>query len=158
MTTTNHFHLAQINFARMLAPLEDPIMADFVALRDEINRLGDAAPGFVWRSQSSESNEMAIRIFDDTYLLVQLSVWESVEALYTFAYRSQHATVMSRRREWFERIGTPFLALWWIPAGTIPTPEEGKARLEYLTERGPSLYAFSFKERYPAPAVLPERP
>src|SRR5258708_37970180 len=91
MMATNHFHLAQINFARMLAPLADPIMADFVALRDEINRLGDAAPGFVWRSQSSESNEMAIRIFDDTYLLVQLSVWESVEALYTFAYRSQHA-------------------------------------------------------------------
>src|SRR5258708_19054775 len=101
---------------------------------------------------------MAIRIFDDTYLLVQLSVWESVEALYMFAYRSQHVKVMSRRREWFERIGTPFLALWWIPAGTIPTPEEGKARLEWLTEHGSTLYAFTFKDPYPAPAVLPERP
>src|SRR5258708_40205071 len=114
MTTTNHFHLAQINFARMLAPLADPIMADFVALRDEINRLGDVATGFVWRSQSSESNDMALRIFDDSYLLVQLSVWESLEALYTFAYHSQHATVMSLRRELFDRLRTPFLAHSWI--------------------------------------------
>ena len=155
---TNHFQLAQINIARMLAPLEDPIMADFVAQRDEINRLGDAAPGFVWRSQSSDSNAMAITLFDDTYLMVNLSVWESVEALFEFAYRSQHGRVISRRRKWFESMGTPILALWWIPAGVIPTPEEGKARLDNLTQHGPTSYAFTFKDRYPAPAMLPDKP
>ncbi len=152
----NHFHLAEINVARMHAPLDDPIMADFVANRDELNRLGDAAPGFIWRTQSADSNDLAILLFDNPNMLVQLSIWESVEALYEYAFRDQHAKVMGRRREWFERMTTPYLALWWIPAGTIPTSEEGKARLEYLTEHGPTPYAFTIKDRYPAPAVQPE--
>src|SRR5258708_869090 len=120
----NHFHLAEINVARMRAPLEDPIMADFLAYRDELNRLADAAPGFVWRTQSADSNALAILLFDNPNMLVQLSIWESVEALYEYAFRDQHAKVMGRRREWFERMTTPYLALWWIPAGTIPTSEE----------------------------------
>ncbi|MCU1238251.1 MAG: hypothetical protein JWP63_6218, partial [Candidatus Solibacter sp.] len=50
------FHLAQVNIGRMLHPIDDPRMADFVAQLDPINALADAAPGFVWRLQSTSGN------------------------------------------------------------------------------------------------------
>ena len=142
------YHLAQVNIARMLAPLEDPLMADFVALLDDINALADRSPGFVWRLQTESGNATYIRPYEDDRILVNLSVWETVEHLKEYVYRSAHAGVMRRRRQWFEKFDGPYTALWWVEAGHIPKVEEAKERLDHLRNRGESEFAFSFNRIY----------
>ena len=93
------WHLAQVNIGRLRARVDDPLIADFVANLDRINALADAAPGFVWRLQTEDGNATAIRPADDDELLaINLSVWESVEALADYVYRSAHVELMRRRR------------------------------------------------------------
>jgi hypothetical protein len=145
------YHLAQVNIARMLAALDDPIMAGFVARLEDINVLADASPGFVWRLQSDGGDATSIRVYDDPNIIINMSVWESVEALNSFVYRSVHQGVMRHRREWFERFDGPYLALWWIPAGHVPSPAEGKAALDDLRANGPSPRAFAFARPFPPP-------
>src|SRR2546422_8033077 len=111
-------HLAQINIGRMKAPLEDPAMAGFVARLDDINALADRSSGFVWRLQTEEGNATYLRPFDDERIIVNMSVWESIDALRAYVYGSAHAEVLRQRREWFEKFDRVFLALWWIPAAT----------------------------------------
>jgi hypothetical protein len=146
------WHLAQVNIGRLRAPVDDPMIADFVAGLDRINALADEAPGFVWRLQTEDGNATAVRPVDDDELMaINLSVWESVEALGDYVYRSDHITFMRRRREWFERYATSYLALWWIPAGTIPTVAEAMERVRMLDRDGPTPMAFTFKQRYAPP-------
>jgi hypothetical protein len=145
------FHLAQINVARMIAPLDDPLMAGFVAQLETINAQAEASPGFVWRLQSEAGDATSINAFDDERILINMSVWESIEALHTYTYRSQHAGVFRDRSQWFLPFGRPYLALWWIPAGHTPSPEEGRSRLELLQQQGPTALAFTFKQHFPAP-------
>ncbi len=139
------YHLAQINVARALAPLDDPRLAGFVARLDEINALADRAPGFVWRLQSDSGNATDIQVSADPNLIVNLSVWEDLDALFAFVYRSDHLQVMAQRRQWFEKPAGAFMALWWLPAGRLPTAEEGLARIEELDRQGPTPEAFTFK-------------
>ena len=141
-----NFHLAQINVARMRAALTDPIMKGFVDQLDEVNALAEASPGFVWRLKTEAGNATDVQAFDDPMILVNMSVWESVEALQQYVYRSHHVNVFRDRGQWFETYGAPHLALWWIPAGKTPTVEEGKRRLELLKARGPTGEAFTFKQ------------
>lgn len=145
------YHIAQINIGRILAPIDDPIMAEFVAQLPSINALADSTPGFVWRLQTESGAATSIRIYKDDRIAVNMSVWESVEALREFAYKSSHAGVMRDRQRWFEKFDGPYMALWWIPAGQIPTPQEGKERLEYLRAHGETEYAFSFKNIFLQP-------
>jgi hypothetical protein len=145
------YHLAQVNIARMLAPLDNAIMADFVARLDEINALADGSPGFVWRYQTAEGNATALRAYDDESILFNLSVWDSPEALKAYVYRSDHSAVMRRRRDWFARFDGLYYALWWIPVGHLPVVAEARFRLEHLRAQGDSSYAFSFRHLYPAP-------
>ena len=151
-TQQEQYHLAQINIARMCAPLTAPLMVDFAAQLQEINAIADASPGFVWRLQSEDGDATNIRAFDDEQILVNLSIWESIEALRDYVYRSQHGEVMRDRYRWFEKSHQPTLALWWIVAGHIPTIEEAKERLEYLRHHGSSPYAFSFAKPFPNPS------
>jgi Domain of unknown function (DUF3291) len=149
-------HIAEVNIALPLAPTDSPLLADFIAALDRINALADGSPGFVWRLQTEDGDATAIRAFDDDRLLINMSVWESVDALADFVYRSDHVQVMRRRREWFQRIRM-YMALWWVPAGHIPTLEEAEERLAHLHEHGPSPYAFTFKARFlPGDALLVE--
>jgi hypothetical protein len=126
-------------------------MADFMALLDPINALADGTEGFVWRLQTEAGDATALRPFDDDRIMINMSVWESFAALRSFVYLSRHLEVMRRRREWFERMAEAYLALWWIPAGQLPTIADARARLDILRERGPSPAAFTFHDRYPAP-------
>jgi hypothetical protein len=142
------FHLAQLNVARFKLPLEDPSMIGFVEQLDPINAIADRAPGFVWRLQTEEGNATSIRAFDDDLMLVNMSLWESVESLADFVYRSGHIDVMRRRREWAERMPEAYMVLWWVAAGEIPSVDEAKDRLEHLREHGPSPTAFTFKKRF----------
>ena len=145
-------HIAQINVARGRAPVDDPLLADFVAQLDAVNALADASPGFVWRLQDESGDATAIQAFDDPRMIVNVSVWRSIEDLFDFAYRSAHTQVLARRAEWFEPADSPHMALWWIGAGDVPTIEESVARLEILRERGPTADAFTFKQRFPIPS------
>jgi uncharacterized protein DUF3291 len=144
------FHIAQLNIGRIRGPIDSPIMAEFVALLDPVNAVADASPGFVWRLQTEEGNATAVRPYDDEAIAVNMSVWESIDELAAFVYRSGHVDVMRRRREWFERMQV-FMVLWWVPAGELPTVEQAQERLEHLREHGPTPYAFTFKARFPAP-------
>ncbi len=139
--------IAQVNIGQPLEPLDSPLLAEFVALLDPINELADASPGFVWRLQGDGGNATAIEVLDDDRLIVNMSVWNSIDELADFAYRSAHVAVMRRRREWFERLRV-YMALWWVPSGHIPTVAEAEDRLEHLREHGPSAYAFTFSRRF----------
>ena len=144
-------HIAQINIARMIAPIDDPIMEAFVAQLPSINALADESPGFVWRLQTEEGDATGLKVYDDEMVIVNMSVWENVETLREYAYRSSHTGVMKYRTKWFKKFDGPYMALWWIPAGHLPSPQEGMERLEYLRTNGNSPYAFSFKNVFPEP-------
>jgi len=139
------FHLAQINIATMKAPLDSPVMAGFVSRLAEINALADTAEGFVWRLQTPEGDATYLRPYDDERILVNLSVWKSVDALKSYVYRTAHAELLRDRRQWFEHFQGAYLAMWWVPAGHLPGVDEAKKRLEHLTAHGPSQFAFNFK-------------
>ena len=145
-------HLAQVNLATLRAPLDAPELAGFVAQLEPINALADGHPGFVWRLQTEDGDATAIRPFDDERIMVNLSVWASLEPLRAFVYASRHLGVMRHRRAWFSRMADPYLALWWVPAGTIPTVAEAKDRLELLACQGPTAAAFTFRAPFPEPA------
>ena len=145
------YHLAQINIARLLAPIDDPLLADFVAQLSPVNALADQSPGFVWRLQTESGDATSLKVYDDDMVIVNLTVWESVESLREFVYKSAHSGVMRDRRKWFEKFDGPYFAMWWIPAGHIPTKEEAKERMDYLRQHGDSPFVFSWKNIFPAP-------
>lgn len=145
------YHLAQYNIAKLRAPLDSPPLADFMAALDPLNRLADESPGFVWRHQTEEGNSTAVRVRGDPDILINFSVWESVEALFEYAYHSAHVEIFRRRREFFHDHNGPYAVLWWIPAGHEPTVEEAEERLDYLIANGPTPRAFTFKKRFPPP-------
>ena len=141
-------HLAQFNIARIKYPLDDPRMAEFVANVERVNRLAEAIDGFIWRLQDDSGNAMNMRVYDDPRILPNLTLWENVEALERFVWKTVHARFYGRREEWFEHIETP-LVMWHVPAGHRPGMAEGVERLEYLKQYGPSDRAFGW-DRIPA--------
>ena len=146
------YHHAQVNIARMVAPLDSPVMAGFVAKIDEFNLLADRSPGFVWRFQNDSGNATYLRPYDDDRIIFNLSVWETPDHLKAYVYRTGHADLVRQRQQWFEHSNVAVLALWWIPAGHIPTVDEAKARLAHLRQHGVSAHAFGFRQLYPPPA------
>jgi heme-degrading monooxygenase HmoA len=147
------WHIAQMNVATALYPLEDPRIADFIAALDEVNALAEHSPGFVWRLKSEQGNATDIKVTDDPKMIVNLTVWASVQTLFDFVYKSSHRLVMARRREWFERPVRAYQVMWWIAAGSVPSVEDGLARLAHLDAEGPGPHAFTFKQKFPPPDV-----
>jgi len=145
---TRKYHIAQANIAHMRAPLDDPLMAGFVARLDTLNALADASPGFIWRLQDEDGDATSTQAFDDEGIVFNLSVWKSIEALETYVYRSDHVAALRKRAEWFERSDKPPLVLWWIEAGHIPTVDEAVQRFEMLWRDGPGEEAFTFSSRF----------
>ncbi|MEO8967522.1 MAG: DUF3291 domain-containing protein [Solirubrobacteraceae bacterium] len=146
------FHVAQANIAVPREPLEAPLLAEFVAQLEPVNAAADAAPGFVWRLQTEDGDATGIKAFGDDRLIVNMSVWRSLEALRAFVYSSRtHLGVLRHRRDWFERLGEAHVVLWWVTAGHIPSLEEAEERLARLRALGSSPHAFSFREHFPSP-------
>jgi hypothetical protein len=143
------FHIAQVNIGRIKGPLDGPVMAGFVSRLDELNALADRSEGFVWRLQTEEGNATYLRPYDDDRILVNMSVWESIEALKTYVYRTAHAELLRDRSQWFEKFEAAYMALWWVPAGHTPSIDEAKKRLAYLEANGPSQFAFTFRSIHP---------
>lgn len=152
------FHLAQVNIARLSAPIDSPQLAEFVASLEPLNAVADASPGFVWRLQTEAGDATSLRIFDDEWLIVNMSVWESLDALRDYVYRTAHADVLRRRLEWFDRPIDADLALWWIEAGSIPSLPHAEERLRTLRSEGPSPDVFTLKNAYPPPERASVRP
>lgn len=115
------WHIAQMNVATALYALDDPRIAEFIGLLDEVNALADNSPGFVWRLQSESGNATDIQATDDPRFIVNMSVWENVEALFDFAYKSSHRLVTAKRRQWFAPPKSAYQVLWWVPVGTQPS-------------------------------------
>jgi hypothetical protein len=139
------YQTAQVSIGQMKGQLDEPVMAGFVARLDEINALADSSPGFVWRLQSSDGNATYLRPYDDDRILFNLSVWETVEALRYYVFKTAHAEMLRQRQAWFERFAGVYTALWWVPAGHIPSIDEAKKRLAHLEAHGPTQFAFTFK-------------
>lgn len=148
---SGRWDLAQLNIARLSAPLDSPQLAGFVAGLEPINAVADAAPGFVWRLQDDSGDATAIRPWGED-VIVNLSVWESVEALRGFVFGLSHAASLKRRREWFGAYGSASLVLWWVPRGHEPTLEEARVRLDLITASGAGPGAFTLRSPYAAPS------
>jgi hypothetical protein len=141
-----NYHIAQINIGRAKGPVEDPMMAGFMTRLDDLNALADRSPGFVWRLQTLEGNATYFRPYEhDDRILLNMSVWETIDALRHYVYKTAHAEMLRHREEWFERFAGIYLALWWVPVGHIPGIDEAKKRLAHLDQYGPTQFAFTFK-------------
>lgn len=142
-------HLAQLNIAKMKFAIDSAEMSGFVDQLDEVNALADAAPGFVWRLQTEEGDATGIDFFGSD-MLINMSVWEDVESLHNYVYRSAHNKVMAQRKQWFDTFEQLYSVLWWVEAGHVPDLEEANQRLQLLRERGATQDAFTFKQVFEA--------
>jgi hypothetical protein len=143
-------HLAQVNIGRMKAPLDDPSMQGFASRLAELNALADGSDGFIWRLQDGEGQgNTYLRPFDDERIIVNMSVWQTIDHLRAYTYGSAHAGVLRQRRDWFEKFERAAIVLWWIPVGHVPTIDEAKERLASLDDRGPTPFAFTFTASFP---------
>ena len=149
----SNYHLAQINIARIKGVnLEDPIMKEFVDNLDRINLLAEQSEGFVWRLKDEENNATNFNPYNDEQVIVNISVWERLEDLEQYVFKTMHAQFLRRRKEWFHKFESAHTAMWWIEAGTTPTVEEAVAKLAELEQHGASKSVFDFKNKYPSPA------
>ncbi len=146
------WELAQLNIATLLAPLDSPELVDFVANLDRINALAEQSPGFVWRLQSDDGDATNIEHGFGDNVIVNTSVWTSVEDLHNYVYKTAHAQVMRRRKEWFTRMTDAYTVLWWVPQGHRPGLSELQVKLDLLKTNGPCAAAFTFKKCFPKPS------
>ena len=147
--------LAQLNIARLLHPLDDPRIAEFVNGLDRINELAEQSPGFVWRLKTGSGNATDVQHpwSADPFLLVNMSVWNTPDDLKNYVYRSGHLEFYLKRSQWFEAPKQPHYVLWWVPAGHIPSLEEARERLEHYRAHGATPHAFWFGKLFPAPEL-----
>lgn len=138
-------HIAEINIARMRAPLDSATMKEFRDFIDPINALAESSPGFVWRykESSEEQSSAAAPPFGDNFIIVNMSVWESVEALREFTYKTVHSYFLRKRARWFTELAHPSVTCWWVAPGTEPDVAEGKRRLELFDRLGNGVEAFT---------------
>lgn len=147
-----NYQLAQMNIARFLLPMDHPDMSGFVEMLDPINHQADAAPGFVWRlTDEGSNNATSIAFYDDPLTLVNMSVWDDVESLRNYVYRTEHSAMVKRRAEWATTMESNYIVLWWVPSGHTPDIAEGDAKLKLLQEIGPTADAFTFGKNFPPP-------
>ena len=150
------FHLAQVNMGRLAAPLDSEQLAAFVDALDPVNASADAAPGFVWRLQTDSGNATEVAGFqfdavDGAEVILNMSVWTGIEPLAAWVFGDLHRQVLRRRREFFQRMTEATLALWWVPAGHVPSVAEAEERLLLLRRVGPSPDAFTFRHTFGPP-------
>jgi hypothetical protein len=160
------YQLVHVNIAQMRAAPGDARVAGLVARIEEMNFLAESSPGFVWRLPASEGTPEALRIFAGYFtpfeperILYNMSVWESVEDLRHYVYRTRHAEMVRDRRTWIAPSTHASLALWWIPRGERPTIDVSATRLRMVQRFGPSPLAFTLERTFPPPgAEVPSTP
>ncbi len=141
--------LAQLNIAHMKGEnIDDPIMAHFKEQLDAVNALAESSAGFIWRLKDDTGNATEIQAFEDPKMIVNMSVWADITALEGFVFNGHHLEVMKNRRDWFNKMATMHMVLWWIPDGHLPKLDEAKKRLDYLQNNGASKHAFTFRQKF----------
>jgi len=145
---TDTFHLAQLNIADAKGDKASEVMQGFVNRLDEINTLADNAPGFVWRYNDEEGDDVGERIFGNPLLIVNMSLWQDLDSLRHFVYKTTHKELIQNRSEWFNKMPELYQVQWWVPAGHIPSIQEAKDKLDLLREQGPSAEAFTFAKPF----------
>lgn len=143
-------HLAQLNIAKAKYSLESPEIKEFVDNLEPVNNLAESSDGFIWRLQDESGDATNITAFSDPDIIVNMSVWGSIEALKNFMFRTHHRDFLRRKKEWFHNIPDDSYVLWWVPKGHIPTIEEAVEKLEFLRNNGDTPYAFTFKSNFSA--------
>lgn len=141
-------HLAQVNIGILHHPMDHPNTAEFKDNLDKINALAESSSGFVWRMKDEGGNNTELVVSDNPLEIINISVWEDVQSLQTFAYKTEHVNFVRRRTEWFAHYPGPYFAMWWIPEGQFPTLEEAMEKLAHLTSHGESQQAFTFRRIY----------
>jgi hypothetical protein len=146
------WNLAQINIGRMIGVnIDDPIMKTFADRLEEVNALAEGSKGFVWRLKDESNNATHLNPYGDDRIIVNLSVWETMDDLMEFVFKGKHSEVLRKRKDWFENFGKPYTCFWYVRAGQVPSVQEAVQRLDHLQKNGPSEHAFDFKTRYPEP-------
>lgn len=143
---TGH-NLAELNVGRLLAPTDDPRVAEFMNALDRVNGLGKRSPGFVWMMEGSGepgTGNTENNIGDDPQFVANLTVWDSVQTLEHFVWNTVHRQFYERRLEWFEVFGDQHFVMWWVPEGHEPTLNEALERLEHKKAHGDSDHAFGW--------------
>jgi hypothetical protein len=143
-------HLAQLNIAKTKYSLESPEIKEFVDNLEPVNKLAESSSGFIWRLQDESGDATNITAFSDPDIIVNMSVWDSIEALKNFMFRTHHRDFLRRKKEWFHSIPDDSYVLWWVPKGHIPTVQEAVEKLEFLRTNGDTPYAFTFKSNFSA--------
>jgi hypothetical protein len=142
----NH-HLAELNVGRLVAPTDDPRVAEFMGALDRINGLGKRMPGFVWMMEGSGepgTGNTDAKIGGDPQYVSNLTVWENVATLENFVWNTVHRQFYERRTEWFEILGEMHFVMWWVPEGHQPTLDEALEKLDHLRKHGNSDFAFDW--------------
>ena len=150
------FHLAQINIAELKAPLDDPIIREFRDSIDFVNETGRKSPGFVWlyTGEEGQSSSYVEPLFENPLIVVNYTLWEDYASLHDFVYNTVHSYFLRSRKKWTNSLGRQHLAMWWVPAGTVPSIQDAIAKLEQLQQEGPSSEVFNLKQRYDAAGNL----
>jgi len=147
-------HLAQLNIAKAKYSLESPEIKEFVDNLEPVNKLAESSPGFIWRLQDESGDATSITAFSDPDIIVNMSVWDSTEALKNFMFRTHHRDFLRRKKEWFHNIPDDSYVLWWVPKSHIPTVQEAVEKLEFLRNNGDTPNAFTFKSNFSAQEFL----
>ncbi|SFZ91958.1 protein of unknown function [Flaviramulus basaltis] len=151
------FYLAQVNIAKRLAPMDDPIMQDFVNNLDRINGIADVSEGFIWRLKDEDKDE-AVSVFKDDTLIINMSIWADLDSLFNYTYKSDHVEIFKRKKEWFSKIKMMHMAFWYVPESYEPTFQDAKNHLDYLSIHGDTPYAFTFKNKFTVKDSLNYKP
>jgi hypothetical protein len=159
-----NYHLAHANIAWMHGTIDEPVMEGLARRIDEINRLAEESKGFIWRVPDSETSFAQLEVFradfpgfDPARFFYNMSVWESLEDLREYTLYSAHAEMLYERRQWLDSIAGANVALWWIPAGQLPTVVESAERLGHVRRFGPTPYAFILRKSFPPGESLPSQ-
>ena len=141
------FYIAEFNISRLKAPLDSPMMKEFVDFLDPVNRFAEDSPGYVWRlaAPNGQASSYLPPAYDDEMIVTNLTIWKDIQSLRNFAYKTVHTYFLRSRKKWFEQAADPQVVLWWIPKGHLPTVEEAKQKLRCLQENGPTAEAFTFQ-------------
>ena len=146
----HHFHLAEFNISRLRAPLDSPMMKEFVDFLDPVNRFAEQSPGFIWRLTAADGLAASYlpAPFEDEMMITNLTVWQDIESLGNFTYQTVHTYFLRSRKKWFDRVTSHQVVMWWILTGDVPTLEEAKQKLQFLEDHGPSADTFTFQAAF----------
>ncbi|WP_308914828.1 DUF3291 domain-containing protein [Jannaschia sp. LMIT008] len=138
------WHLAEVNVARLKAPIGSPVVAPFADALDRINGIADRVDGFVWRHVDASGNATDTQVADDPRVIYNASTWRDGAAFETFVWGTLHARFYERRAEWFDALGSMHFAMWWVPPGHRPDVAEAMEALRSLDRHGPTSRGFGW--------------